>query len=124
MKDEVYVCEINLESLFENRTGKLKYKEVSKYPGISKDVAFILDKDVINEDVISTIRKIGGKLLSKVEVFDYYEGDKIEENKKSIAYNLYFESNEKTLDLNEITPIFESIIDGVIKKHNAVLRDK
>ena len=124
MKDEVYVCEINLESLFENRTGKLKYKEVSKYPGISKDVAFILDKDVINEDVISTIRKMGGKLLSKVEVFDYYEGDKIEENKKSIAYNLYFESNEKTLDLNEITPIFESIIDGVIKKHNAVLRDK
>ena len=124
MKDEVYVCEINLESLFENRTGKLKYKEVSKYPGISKDVAFILDKDVINEDVISTIRKVGGKLLSKVEVFDYYEGDKIEENKKSIAYNLYFESNEKTLDLNEITPIFESIIDAVIKKHNAVLRDK
>ena len=124
MKDEVYVCEINLESLFENRTGKLKYKEVSKYPGISKDVAFILDKDVINEDVVSTIRKVGGKLLSKVEVFDYYEGDKIEENKKSIAYNLYFESNEKTLDLNEITPIFESIIDGVIKKHNAVLRDK
>ena len=124
MKDEVYVCEINLESLFENRTGKLKYKEVSKYPGISKDVAFILDKNVINEDVVSTIRKVGGKLLSKVEVFDYYEGDKIEENKKSIAYNLYFESNEKTLDLNEITPIFESIIDGVIKKHNAVLRDK
>ena len=124
MKDEVYVCEINLESLFENRTGKLKYKEVSKYPGISKDVAFILDKDVINEDVVSTIRKVGGKLLSKVEVFDYYEGDKIEENKKSIAYNLYFESNEKTLDLNEITPIFESIIDAVIKKHNAVLRDK
>lgn len=124
MKDEVYVCEINLESLFENRTGKLKYKEVSKYPGISKDVAFILDKNVINEDVVSTIRKEGGKLLSKVEVFDYYEGDKIEENKKSIAYNLYFESNEKTLDLNEITPIFESIIDAVIRKHNAVLRDK
>ncbi len=124
MKDEVYVCEINLEALFENRVGRLKYKEISKYPGISKDVAFILDKDVINEDVVSTIRKEGGKLLSKVEVFDYYEGDKIEENKKSIAYNLYFESNEKTLDLNEITPIFESIIDAVIKKHNAVLRDK
>ena len=124
MKDDVYVCEINLDTLFENKTGKLKYKEVSKYPGISKDVAFILDKDVINEDVISTIRKEGGKLLSKVSVFDYYEGDKIDENKKSIAYNLYFESNEKTLELDEITPVFERIIDGVVKKHNAVLRDK
>ena len=123
-KEEVYVCEINLDSLFENRTGKLKYKEISKFPGISKDVAFILDKTVVNEDVISTIRKEGGKLLSKVEVFDYYEGDKIDDNKKSIAYSLYFESNEKTLELDEITPLFEQIINAVVKKYNGILRDK
>ena len=46
-KDEVYVLEINLETLFENKTGKIKYKEVSKYPGISKDLAFILPKNTI-----------------------------------------------------------------------------
>ncbi len=123
-KDEIYVCEINLDLLFENKAGRIKYKEVSKYPGISKDVAFILDKDVTNESVISTIRKEGGKLLSKVEVFDYYEGDKIDANKKSIAYNLYFESNERTLLIEEIAPLFEKIIDAVIKRHNAILRDK
>ncbi len=123
-KDEIYVCEINLDSLFENKTGKIKFKEVSKYPGISKDVSFVLNKDVINADVIATIKQAGGKLLSKVEVFDYYEGDKIDKDKKSIAYNLYFESNEKTLELEEIMPIFDKVIESVIKKHNAVLRDK
>ncbi len=124
MKDEIYVCEINLETLFENKTGKVKFKEVSKYPGISKDVAFVLNKDVTNESVIATIKQAGGKVLSKVEVFDYYEGDKIEKDKKSIAYNLYFESSEKTLELEEIVPIFDKIIEAVVKKHNAVLRDK
>lgn len=123
-KEEIYVCEINLDLLFENKVGKIKYKEVSKYPGISKDVAFIFDKDVTNEDIASTIRQSGGKLLSKVDVFDYYEGDKIDKNKKSIAYNLYFESNERTLLLEEIVPIFEKIIDSVVSKHNAILRDK
>ena len=123
-KEEIYVCEINLDVLFENKVGKLKYKEVSKYPGISKDVAFVLDKEIPNELVMNTIKQAGGKLLSKVEVFDYYEGDKIDKDKKSIAYNLYFESNERTLLLDEIMPLFEKIIEAVIKKHNAILRDK
>lgn len=123
-KDEIYVCEINLDSLFEHKAGRVKFKEVSKYPGISKDVAFVLDKDVSNESVISTIKQAAGKALSKVEVFDYYEGDKIDKDKKSIAYNLYFESSEKTLELDEIVPLFDKIIDSVVKKYNAVLRDK
>ena len=123
-KDEVYVVEINLDTLFENKTGRIKFKEFSKFPGISKDVAFILSKDTKNEAVISTIKQAGGKLLTKIELFDYYEGDKIDSNKKSVAYNLYFESNEKTLSDEEVNPAFDSIIEAVIKKHNAILRDK
>ena len=123
-KDEVYVIEINLDTLFEIKVGKLKYKEISKYPGISKDLAFVLPKEVTSDEDISTIKQGGGKLLSNVQVFDYYEGDKIESGKKSIAYNLYFESKEKTLSDEEITPLFNKIIELVVKKHNAILRDK
>ena len=123
-KEEIYVVEINLEALFDNKVGKLKFKEFSRFPGISKDVAFILPKDVKNDDVISSIKQGGGKFLSKIEVFDYYEGEKIDSNKKSIAYSLYFESNEKTLSDEEIAPLFEKIIELVVKKHNAILRDK
>ena len=123
-KDEIYVLEINLDLLFDVITERLKYKEFSKYPGISKDVSFELPKDVTNEDVIKTIKEAGKKLLSRVEVFDYYEGEKIEKGKKSIAYNLYFESNEKTLTDEEVTPLFDSVIELVTKRHNAILRDK
>ena len=123
-KDEIYVIEINLDTLFDIKTGRLKIKDFSKFPGISKDVAFMLDKNVTNEEVISTIKASGGKMLSKVSVFDYYEGNKIDEDKKSIAYNLYFESNEKTLSDEEINPYFDKIIESVCSKHKAVLRDK
>ncbi len=123
-KDEVYVMEINLDELLGIKTGRLKYRETSKFPGIAYDLAFVLPKNVLNKDVISSIKQGGGKLLSTVEVFDYYEGDKIDENKKSIAYSLYFESNERTLELNDINPLIDKIIENVVKRHNGVLRDK
>ena len=115
-KEEVYVIEINLDRLFENKTGRLKNKEFSKFPGISKDVAFVLPKNVNSAAVIDSIKRGGGKLLKSVEVFDYYEGDKIEENKKSIAYNLYFESFEKTLSDEEVTNAFNKVIKEVTNK--------
>ncbi len=123
-KNEIYVMEINLDALFENKTGKIRYKEICKYPGISKDVAFVLPKEVSNEAVISSIKQAGGKLLKEIKLFDYYEGDKIESNKKSLAYNLYFENNEKTLSDEEVLPLFNKVIEMVVKKHNAILRDK
>lgn len=123
-KEEIYVLEINLDELFKLQVGRVKYKEFSKFPGIQKDLAFILSKDVNSSAVIETIKKSAGKLLKDVKVFDYYEGDKIDNNKKSIAYNLYFESYDKTLSDEEITPVFNTIIENVIKKHNAILRDK
>ena len=123
-KDEVYVIEINLDLLLEVKPGRVKFKEVSKFPGITKDLAFVLPKDVTSEEVINTIKQGCGKLLKSVEVFDYYEGDKIEKGKKSIAYSLYFESKEKTLTDEEVTPLFEKAIELVTKNHDAILRDK
>ena len=123
-KDEVYVLEINLDTLFENKVGRIKIKEASKFPGMSKDVAFELSKEITSDSVIATIKQAGGKLLKTVNVFDYYEGDKIEANKKSIAYNLYFENSERTLTDEEVLPVFDKIIESVCKKHNAILRNK
>lgn len=123
-KEEIYVLEINLDTLFDVKTGRIKYKDIPKYPGISKDLAFVLSKDINSLDVVATIRQAGGKLLKDTTVFDYYEGESIGADKKSIAYNLYFEDSSKTLSDEEIIPIFNKIIENVVKKHNAILRDK
>ena len=122
-KDDIFVLEINLSILLENRTSKMKYKEISKYPGISKDMAFILDDSITSEEVIKTIKKSGGKLVSSIKVFDLYKGNNLGENKKSLAFNLYFEDPNKTLTLDEVTVVFDKIIMEVEKKYNAILRN-
>ena len=123
LKDEVYVCELSMNKL-NKATKPIKYKSSSKYPSIIKDMAFILDKNTLNSEVIDVIKANGGKYLTNVEVFDVYEGDKIESDKKSIAYSLTFNSTEGTLNDEEITIIFNKVIDAVTTKFNAVLRDK
>lgn len=120
--DNIYVSEINLSILKDIRTSKMKYKEINKYPGISKDVAFLLDNNITSEEVIKSIKKAGGKLLTKIEVFDLYKGKGIPENTKSLAFNLYFEDNTKTLTLEEVMPIFEKIINEIEKKYKASVR--
>ena len=114
-KEDVYVMELNLEKLLSdsNNTKKMKYKEISKFPGMTKDVAFVMNKDIKSEVIENEIRKAGGKLLTNIEVFDVYTGENVGENEKSIAYKLTFTNTEKTLNDEEVLATFNKIIEDV-----------
>lgn len=123
LKDEVYVCELSLTKL--NKEVKpLKYKESSKYPEIIKDVAFIVPKSLTSGEIVETIKKAGGRLLSSIDVFDVYTGENVKKNEKSIAYTLTFKDDTRTLNDEEVNAVFRNIIDKVIEKFNVELRDK
>lgn len=123
-KDEIYLAELSLTKIYNKKAKALKYKSASKYPDIVKDVAFILDKDVLSSDVEREIKKCGSKILTEVSVFDVYVGDKIESSKKSIAYSLTFNDYDRTLTEEEVDILFRKIIDKVKSKFNCDIRDK
>lgn len=122
-KDEVYVCELSLQALMQ-KVKSLKFKEASKYPTIAKDVAFIIPREVPSKDIEVTIKKAGGRLLRSICAFDVYEGEHVKEGMKSIAYNLLFMADDRTLTDQEVMEAFNHIIDKVISAHYAELRDK
>ena len=124
LKDDVYVLEISLDKLSKKKTGKLKFEDISKYPDITKDVAFIVDKKVTSAEIEKEIRKNGTKILNEVKVFDLYEGEKVPEGKRSIAYSLVFNDYTRTLKEEEVDSIFRTIIDKVTTKFNCEIRDK
>ena len=119
---DVYVMEINLSKLLEKRVGKMKYKEFSKFPGIKKDIAIVVDTNITSKNVEEVIKKAGGALLTKIEIFDIYKGANIGENKKSLAYSLNFEDKTKTLTDEEINKAIENIVCELEKKIGATLR--
>ncbi len=115
-KELVYVMEINLDKLLDKRVGKMKFKEISKFPIMKKDIAVLVKKDMISKDVETLIKKKAGKLLIDIKVFDVYEGKNIDDNKRSIAYSLTFGTPDRTLNDDEINGILDSIINELENK--------
>ena len=121
-KKDIYVLELNLDTLFDIQIKNIKSKDAPKYPSVVKDMAFILDNDVNAGDVITTISRKGGKLVTNVDVFDVFNN--IELGKKSIAFKITFQDTSKTLTDEEVINAFNKIIENVEKEHNGILRNK
>ena len=120
-KENVYVLEINLDKLLAKKTGKMKFKEISKFPTISKDLAILIDKNISADEIAKVIKKAAGSLLTNTEIFDVYEGKNIPEGKRSIAYSLSFGANDRTLTDEEINNIMNKVIES-LQKMGAELR--
>lgn len=121
-KDDIYLAEVSMTKL--NRNVKpLKFKAAPIYPEIVKDVAFIVSKEITSSDVEKVIKKAGGRLLTNIDVFDVYTGEKVKENEKQIAYKLTFNEGDRTLTDEEVMNVFNNIIKKVTETVPATLRD-
>tara|TARA_S200000501_G_scaffold335799_1_gene340699 strand:- start:438 stop:2846 length:2409 start_codon:yes stop_codon:yes gene_type:complete len=95
---------------------------VSDYQKSERDFAFIMNKDISSQDLISAISNVDHNLISNIKVFDVYEGDNIPENQKSVAISVTIQSFEKTLDENDLEKINKLIIKTVENKTGAKIR--
>ncbi len=113
---DVYVCELSLTKLSGKKVRSIKHKEANKYPSIVKDISFIMNNDLNSFKVEELIKKVGGKLITSINVFDVYKGSKLEVNKKAIAYKITFQDELKTLTDEEVMVVFNKIIEEVTTK--------
>lgn len=123
-KEEIFVMELNIDKLKLLKVRNIKYKEISKYPTIEKDVSFILDKNIKSYDVLNTIKKTN-KTISNVKVFDLYKDNSIGNDKVSLGFNITFMDQNKTLTDEEVTTYFNTLIEEVLKTYEgSILRNK
>ena len=123
-KKEIYLFELNLDKLLAVKVREIKFKEVCKFPCVNKDLAFVVDHNVTSAEIMNVIKKVGGRLLYNLDVFDVYVGDNVAANEKSIAYSLTFQDQTKTLNDEEVTEIVNKIIKEVEITIPAKLRTK
>ena len=121
-KEPVFVLEINLDKLLAKKVGKMKYKEISKFPNIKKDLSIVVDKKISAQEIGMKIKKAAGSLLESQEVFDVYTGKGIDEDKRSISFSLTFGKQDRTLTDEEINEVMNKIIAGLEKDIKAELR--
>ncbi len=100
-----------------------KFKEVSKFPPITRDISFIVTKDFVPNNYFDLIRDLGGILVEEVELLDKYENsEKFGPDKISFTYRIIYRSNERTLETSEVDPIQEKIYQETKNQFNAEIR--
>src|SRR5690606_1739635 len=103
--------------------GKLPaYKGFSRFPGMRRDLAVVLEQDVSYAEIENVARAVAGEWLTQVRVFDVYAGTHIEPGKKSVALGLTWQHPERTLHDEEVTVAFNAVINELKQRLGASLR--
>ena len=123
IEQEVYYADLNWTLLTSKvRGAKVSFKEISKFPAVSRDLALLVDKQVTFAQIEKVCFAADKKLLKKVELFDVYEGKNLEAGKKSYAINLTLQDEEKTMNDKQTDNIMQKIVQSLEKQLDAKLR--
>ena len=115
------ILEINLSEIADKRVKDKKYKQIPKFPAIERDYSFVAKKEVESELIENIIKEKAGDLVSKIELFDIYTGKGIDDDKKSMAYRVWYRSMDRTLKEKDIKGIEENILED-LKAKDILLR--
>ena len=105
IENPVYTFEIDIAPLYEQYHPIQKYRSISRYPSVKRDLAIVVDEGTYAGDIKSLIQKKGTDILTQIDFFDLYQGEQLEDGKKSMAVSLTFTSHENTLSDAVIDPL-------------------
>ncbi len=115
ISERVYIAEIDVETAYENRMPARTHRPLPKFPAVSRDLAFVCDRDIPVLTLEKEIRQAVGKTLENVKLFDVYEGEQIESGKKSVAFNIQMRSADKTLTDEEADAAMKRVVKALGK---------
>jgi phenylalanyl-tRNA synthetase beta chain len=121
LNGKTIVFEIELDALLHAHLPLAQ--TVSKFPANRRDIAIVVNDDVLAGDVVKMIRKVGQNQLVGINLFDVYEGKGVEPGKKSLAIALTLQDNTRTLEEKEIAEMVDSVVTALKSEFNALLRD-
>lgn len=109
----VAIFEINLTRLLKEPAKEKKFTSIPKFPGIEIDVAILIDKKVTAAALEKVIHHAAPELIKHIHLFDHYEGDHIEASKKSLAFNILLQTDDRTLTEEDMTTVQKKVTENV-----------
>ena len=120
LPENVYIGTIYFKNIVKYENSDIKFKELPKFPAVERDIAIVIDDDVLTFDIEKRLKTVD--YVERVSLFDVYKGEQIEQGKKSMAYRIYLRSNMKTLEEQEIAEAMNNITDILSSEFNANIR--
>ncbi|MDH9161014.1 phenylalanine--tRNA ligase subunit beta [Staphylococcus succinus] len=116
-----YVFELNYDKLMAVSVGYINYQPIPRFPGVSRDIALVVNRNMPSAKLVQVIHEHGGDILQNAEVFDVYEGEHVAEDEKSIAIRLAYLDTQQTLTDDKVNAVHEDIL-GALQAQGATIR--
>lgn len=120
-RERAYVADIDLARAEKYIKSAVKYERIVKYPEVTRDLAIVMDKDILVGNMVEDLKRVS-PLIEKIEIFDVYEGEKIDADKKSVAISIVLRNKVKTLEEKEINDVVTKVLDTISKKYRGEIR--
>ncbi|MDQ7092097.1 phenylalanine--tRNA ligase subunit beta [Desulfosporosinus sp. PR] len=120
--ERAVLFELDVAGMFTHKRPVVRAQSIPRFPAINRDLAVVVPLETSAEAVMAKIRKLGGELLQKVEIFDVYTGKSIPEGRKSLAFSLKYQSLERTLTDEEVNILNSRILEGIQQEFDAEWR--
>ncbi len=122
-KEPYYYFELSLEKLL-SFASKPFYIPPARFPANTRDLSFLVDEKIQVPHVVETIKRVGGPILERVILFDYYKGENLPQDKKNVGFRVFFRAPDRTLTDKEVDSFIQKIEYEVSEQFNAKLRKK
>ncbi len=119
---EVYCFEINLDLLFQIRSPERKYRQISKYPPLERDISFLIKREIPVGDILAYVKRVDDSLIESVSIFDVYRSEKLPPDKKSIGLRVVYQADNRTLTEQEVNDIHRKIIILIENRFGGMVR--
>ncbi|WP_124058882.1 phenylalanine--tRNA ligase subunit beta [Vaginisenegalia massiliensis] len=113
LDQDTYFAELDFDLLLGYQRQALTQQPIPKFPSTSRDLALLVDENQSHLELESTIQQTGGQSLIQVELFDLYQGDRIQAGKKSLAYRLTFQDPQQTLTDDQVNAAMQAVEAGL-----------
>lgn len=120
-RERAYVADIDLARAEKYNKSAVKYERIVKYPEVTRDLAIVMDKDILVGNMVEDLKRVS-PLIEKIEIFDVYEGEKIDADKKSVAISIVLRNKVKTLEEKEINDVVTKVLETISKKYRGEIR--
>ncbi|MBS5790125.1 phenylalanine--tRNA ligase subunit beta [Fusobacterium sp.] len=120
-RERAYVADIDLAKAEKYIKSAVKYERIVKYPEVTRDLAIVMDKDILVGNMVEDLKRVS-PLIEKIEIFDVYEGEKIDADKKSVAISIVLRNKVKTLEEKEINDVVTKVLETISKKYRGEIR--
>jgi phenylalanyl-tRNA synthetase beta chain len=122
LKEKVFLFELNFQKIITRMTERRTFTPLPRYPAVSRDLAVVVDEPVAAGDLLETLWKANDGWIKEIRLFDLYRGNPVPPGRKSLAFRLVYQKEDRTLTDREVNEFHQKLVELLAQEYKGALR--